>query len=813
MRNIFYTALFLLSLATQLSAQVSLPAKCEAFKPKVLTEKYLRESDIEKFIKAGDYGQKDAPSEKKYWFAYSDRNDNKLYNAPNGTTVGSLKFNERIIIAKISGEWALVYDDPATGNFPLISNKAKGKGWIKMENLLLWDKAISNEAKIIHKALLVHNLDKNKSMDQNLYSNPVTKASLGQYDTGMNYYFIFKYDKANNKVLIAKQSNVNGLDAQLYGWLSDQSYIPWSQRSCIEPNWDTDDIENELGNKLVWLYKDNSMKVNLVNYQFGKENDSIACLKDARPDRYGELEDMKYRMPNYALRYPILENDGDSTTYKCTTFGSISGSLQDAIAFDDWKRRTINSLNENNSTVNLILVIDGTDSMKDYFHFVKQAINNCRYFNQDYTFKVGLVIYRDYADGEAGLIEYIPVGEKDDPQLNSYLETVGKYGAKSSPADRTSAEALYKGLEVALDKEIMGYKEKENVVFVVIGDCGNDVNDTKCLSQNEIINRMVKNNINLITFQVRRPDLPAYSDFNKQMSKILATNLRQQYKNLGLTKPTDVPIVKVENGYDLKLIDGLKDRQYKIASMRYAPMNGVMTPEQLAELLDEQFGEYVKNLNNQKKNIDIEKLTDYADLNIDKMSDYEKQALSMDTMQLINQLPGGYEEYKKLKTANKLLAYTGYTHKTSNGGRNYWKPVAFMSEGEFDELLKSLKNLYDVSKGFNRNPGVVREKYVGAMKALTKSLIPGITDQEINSTGVEDVMAIVNGLSERTAALKKHTIKDLSMPEKVSDKELSTLITNFTKKYQNLESIREEYYFTFVINKVKYYWIPIEELP
>ena len=810
MRQILYTALLFIVAVTHLQAQVALPNQCEAFKPKLLTEKYLKEKDIEKFINAGDYGQKNAPLEKKHWIVFSDRSDNKLYNNPNGSVIGSLKFNERVIIAKISGDWALVYDDPALGTYPLISSKAKVKGWIKMENLLLWDKAISNDAKIIHKALLVHNLDKDKDFDQRLYTNPATNASEEDYETGMNYFFIFKYDRINKKVLMAKQSNTDGLGAQLYGWLSEQSFIPWSQRSCIEPNWDALAIEDELKQTPLWVYMDSLMTVNLVSYKFGKLNDSIAKLKDTRPDRYEELKDMEYRMPNYALRYPILENKGDM--YKCTTFGSIKGSLEDAIAYDDWSKRIINDLKERNSTVNLILVIDGTDSMKDYFHYVKQAINDCRYFNQDYTFKVGLVIYRDYPDGDEGLYEYIPVGEKDDPLLNSYLETVGKYGAKSSAADRTSAEALYKGLEVALNKDIMGYKEKENVVFVVIGDCGNDVNDTKSMSQAEIISKMIENDINLITFQVRRPDLPAYSDFNKQMSKILATNIRQQYKKFNLTKVSDVPIERVENGYDLKLVEALKGHQYKIASMRYAPLNGVMTPQQLAEQLDEQFGEYVKYLNDLSKNLDPSKAIDLPKIKVDKMTDYEKQALSMDTLQLINQLKGGYEEYKKLKTANRLMAYTGFTKKNTKGGRDYWKPVAFMSESEFDELLRSLSKLYDVSTGFNRNPGAVREKYVDAMKALTKSLIPGISDQEIYSTGVEDVMSIISGLNERSDALN-YSIKEISMPEKVSDIELKKLISTFRAKYSNLKSIREEYYFTFVINKIKYYWIPIEELP
>lgn len=326
---------------------------------------------------------------------------------------------------------------------------------------------------------------------------------------------------------------------------------------------------------------------------------------------------------------------------------------------------------------------------------------------------------------------------------------------------------------------------------------------------------MVKSNVNLLTFQVRRPDSPAYSLFNTQMSKILSSNVRTQYRELGLSKASDIPMVKVENGYDLKLAKEFGNRQYKIASMRYAPLNGVMSPQELAELLDEQFGEYVKILGNQiDGTIDnLDQFYKFDTLNINTMTDYEKLALGMDTMNLIKTLPGGYEEYKILKKTNQLIAYTGYTLKTSNKGRDYWKPVAFLSESEFDVLMLSLTKLYEASKNWRRNPGVARENYVVAMKELTRSLLPGISPAEIESKGVEDIMDMISGLNERSDALKIHTIKDISMPEKVSDEELGNMLSDFIGKYGFLKKIREEYYFTFYVNDTKYYWLPIEFLP
>ena len=45
--------------------------------------------------------------------------------------------------------------------------------------------------------------------------------------------------------LLANQSKMDGdvTDQVLEFWVPTQSYVPWNQRSCLEPTWKIDDVE------------------------------------------------------------------------------------------------------------------------------------------------------------------------------------------------------------------------------------------------------------------------------------------------------------------------------------------------------------------------------------------------------------------------------------------------------------------------------------------------------------------------------------------------------------------------------------------
>ena len=67
-------------------------------------------------------------------------------------------------------------------------------------------------------------------------------------------------------------------------------------------------------------------------------------------------------------------------------------------------------------------------------------------------------------------------------KINSFLDTGGNYGIQSSNKDTTLEEALYYGIDFALNT--LDFKEGESNMMLVVGDCGNDKNDTKIRGSN-----------------------------------------------------------------------------------------------------------------------------------------------------------------------------------------------------------------------------------------------------------------------------------------------------------------------------------------
>ena len=802
MKRIVSLVFVMLFYITALLADVTLPAKCEAFMPTLLYKSsVLSESDANKIATSVKYGQDMPPlnGEHRYWVVYSDRRNNATYVGPNKDSGKhkELDFNEKLRIAKIQNGFALVYKEPKEGTlYPTISSQAESMGWVPMDKLLLWTTCPANDKGIYHKALLVLNLDKTTQESKSLGRMFKSPEDMNRYEsikTGMSFYFIMKRDAASGLVLLAREYTLGGLSDQvLYGWVDESSYVSWNQRSCIEPNWDEEAVAKlQQQGGSARIFADKQLGQYVTQYTYGR--------------KYSDSEEdiTNFRLPPTVLRYPILDNDTErEDLYKCTTFGTVAGDLDDYIISQDSARKAQEEALKRMKNLNLIVVIDGTRSMGKYFPAVKDAIKKgCEYFDKNkYTPRVGLVIYRDYTDGEDGLVEYVKMSEPSDPMLNEYLDNGGLYGIKSSAADRTNEEALFKGLEVALDTEKMGYGKKESNLMLVIGDCGNAATDTRCLTQEQLIEKFVENKINLMAFQVRRNNEVAWLSFNRQMNTILKENIQTQYTNsLGDVK---VKFEKCTDGYDLKPTSDFK-RQFFIGSTRFAEETGVdIEPAQLSNMMEKNLGDFGAAVQDR---IDALVNGGYAESDISDSQD--AVGAKMDSAYMVSVL--GADNYRLLWETKSLIAFSGYTKKVAPDGSDYWHPVLFISRDEFTQLMERLGEVNRKAKTDDRKP------YVDAMKALVRSMLPDITNEEMDQKGTGEIMGLIAGLNERSAALSGPRLIDVQDPSVVSQVEYRKLVQDFQKKYRNLRAIKEDanYKYIYRFNGIEYYWIPIEDLP
>lgn len=822
MKKIVALVLFLsTALCSALYAAPQLPKKCMAFRPKKLGAIILTEKEANAFVKSGSFGQTDAPGrgQATYWDVYSDRENNTTYASPGASTkFSSLKFNERVRIAQIQGNYALVYTEPKVGlQYPLISELAECKGWIPMNHLLLWQSCLANDRGIYNKALLCVNLEaKNLSGDLGAgYLSPDRTGKPIPLTTDMNFYFIMKQEK--DMALLAIQNRVDGSmsDQVLYCWVPERSFVPWNQRSCLEPTWEREDVE-------YYAAKHEQVKIFATQREaLSQQGHPISFIPfekrtSTRYDRY------LYRMAPEHLRFPILDGTNDRA-YNMSTFSTLGGQAQGTST--PTNEPTIDKLKEEKlrkmQRINLAVVIDGTSSMEPYYPKVKEALKEaCDFFSRNYNLRIGVVIYRDYTDG-TGLAEVLPMtsAQHNLERVNAFLDSGGTYGIRSSASDRTQEEALFNGINTALDK--LAFRDGESNIMLIVGDCGNDVKDLR-FSSRSLIDKLVQKDIHLMGFQVQNKGVAAYNNFNSQLLELMRESLKGKYHKLNekirvVARQTQSKTSGRTDGYNFE--GNIEGDQLYICNHRFtdATVNGgVMSPEVLQSYMVKAISDFANTIQHQLDLI-VKPINSLPVSGGGTTSKFVGRSstpgmINVDYEFVVKALGGDAKLVQNLDQTNSILNFRGYALRRDASGRNYFKPVIFISAEEFQELLKRLAPVAEAA----RNSQVKdRTPYIEALKALVKSLAPGMTDAQMAALSNGDIMNMIAGLNESAEALKSYSLNDLSDPQAVSPGEYSRIINDFQKKYENLLRIRQSNSYKFVkkFNGAVYYWIPIEDLP
>ena len=822
MKKIVALVLFLsTALCSALYAAPQLPKKCMAFRPKKLGAIILTEKEANAFVKSGSFGQTDAPGrgQATYWDVYSDRENNTTYASPGSSTkFSSLKFNERVRIAQIQGNYALVYTEPKVGlQYPLISELAECKGWIPMNHLLLWQSCLANDRGIYNKALLCVNLEaKNLSGDLGAgYLSPDRTGKPIPLTTDMNFYFIMKQEK--DMALLAIQNRVDGSmsDQVLYCWVPERSFVPWNQRSCLEPTWEREDVE-------YYAAKHEQVKIFATQREaLSQQGHPISFIPfekrtSTRYDRY------LYRMAPEHLRFPILDGTNDRA-YNMSTFSTLGGQAQGTST--PTNEPTIDKLKEEKlrkmQRINLAVVIDGTSSMEPYYPKVKEALKEaCDFFSRNYNLRIGVVIYRDYTDG-TGLAEVLPMtsAQHNLERVNAFLDSGGTYGIRSSASDRTQEEALFNGINTALDK--LAFRDGESNIMLIVGDCGNDVKDLR-FSSRSLIDKLVQKDIHLMGFQVQNKGVAAYNNFNSQLLELMRESLKGKYHKLNekirvVARQTQSKTSGRTDGYNFE--GNIEGDQLYICNHRFtdATVNGgVMSPEVLQSYMVKAISDFANTIQHQLDLI-VKPINSLPVSGGGTTSKFVGRSstpgmINVDYEFVVKALGGDAKLVQSLDQTNSILNFRGYALRRDASGRNYFKPVIFISAEEFQELLKRLAPVAEAA----RNSQVKdRTPYIEALKALVKSLAPGMTDAQMAALSNGDIMNMIAGLNESAEALKSYSLNDLSDPQAVSPGEYSRIINDFQKKYENLLRIRQSNSYKFVkkFNGAVYYWIPIEDLP
>lgn len=821
MKRTFLASLMICAVLHTLQAQ-EMPKQCSVYMPSAIDKNLIYDTDAE-VVTVSPYGQTRKPAQGKghYWNVFSDRDNNPTYAAPSTSSkkLTPLEMNDRVTIVQIQKGFALVIQDEKQGIWPEISPRAVMRGWVPMSNLLLWDSCPANQYGIYHKAVTCLNAGAKNIQTSNkskllgkLFRNPDEDPS-GKLKADMRFYFVMK--REGGKALLAKEYKMSATShVDLYGWVDESSFVPWDQRECLEPNWDINDAEffADKGIKAL-VYRTQDKKDLLVSIKFRKSS-------KARSD----VDPFMYRMDPYLLRYPILSGGNDKQFF-CTAFANPGTGIApvDAPALSP-EYNKLNDLLQKRRKVKIAIVIDGTKSMEPYFEPVYNAVRDGIKYFQDKTVEVGAVIFRDKEDGPNSKYAAEAFGPVDirSTKLNSFFMNGGEYGIKSDPRDRDKKEAVYYGISTALDK--FHFDPQESNIMIVIGDCAD--NGKMGISDDDLIRRLVKSNVSFMSFQVRNQQddkEDAYQDFNDQMLKIMKGVIQGRYDadRMALSESSRgslnlrvganyVHDSNLGEGFDIRNSGGYTNLY--IGSHRNPRLGMEMPGGALITQMDAAFGNWNKSIQAIEDRI---KQLAQGDADLFEVSPDSKvnEDVLANKAAIVNLI--GEDTYNVVSRNNTLMGFPGYTDKVYSSGssekpRQMYKTVVFISHDELSNLISKLAPLYKVAADNSSS----RVEYVNALKAIVRSLNPGITEQQMNEMKASEVMTMLTGLPVQTRAMSKYTIPAIADPQQVKQNDYMSMVKYVVTKYNKL--IRTQgstYMYSRNFDGVLYYWLPIEDLP
>ena len=746
----------------------------------------------------------DLPSNTDWdWVVYSDRENNRLKNRANGSNNGSvLEYMEALYVKEVSDNWLHVYG---------YENEDE-KGWIEARYLLLslYSLKTNDVISIPRKAIILTSLDDIVDMDRVLeqkhyYHQPQPREGSEEF-TPNSFDIMFVMKEQDGSVLLSNTDVLNGsiYDNKLnvYGWMPKSNVTKWDSRVALEPARSVDAIQ-QYGNTRLPGYKD--------------YNKLIRCVESNLCDNEGRVVDFKVeKIRSNRMRMPILRANVEyyiSKLGRDTIKVNVNENVREVVSIaknsseiGDEDSEIYNSiltkLNRKSKNTNIVFAVDATASMRPYFSAVARSINkiieNNEKLNQ-HELKFGLVVYRDYADGnDAFSYESLTI------DFERIQNKVNNTPCFSSRKDINLAEAQYNGLIKGVNA--LNLDTAESNVVILIGDCGNHSPDPRGLELNDVVKVFHKNSINLISYQVKNNFDDSYFTFNedagdfiiKTAEKIIEgkeTTLKANWKSIG------------NNTYKLDMVQSADDFENMFGRFIYANANRPMNANYLEESIVETLSEYMKSVD-ESRGILIEQLRKKKSV-ID--TDSVPEGLIVHIMEELScSRNRAIEVLNRTELTTKAFVAIDY----HGDGVDAQAPVVFLTESEKITLIKSLRTL------MSGNCVTRIEKKRCLQKNLIdvcKSILgPKTSTEIIEKLSMQQVWKIIIGIDFKDENLKNVQLQDiLTINRRDFDRfyyKFEVKAKDFCDKgYEHTNSFESR---RFSLDTDSYlYWIPLEDLP
>lgn len=785
-KNVQYMLLVLMFCSIHLQSQAQFINQDGYYAVPEILNSYCKASTLNKIME-GTLDIKGLKQKKgETWEVYSDRENNSLYFAAGGTTTKSndkLKFLEPLVVKEVDGIWLHVYSKIDANN-----NQNVERGWIKASNLILSKFSSLNENSIPKKAMALVSLDNAKdelAKDEieryKLYYGPDNETKKGEA-TKFEIYYVLK--EVKGKKLLSRTDKLSGtqisLQANVAGWMANFHITNWDSRLCLEIS-SKSNAKQAYGENDIPIYPTLDKLNTFIDQGINNTEGSIMRHK------------VRTNIPDpYVMRMPILDNVQDAFKKQVATVGSLEKST-DQVDIARIMRKLQDAKNKLEN-VNIIFVIDGTASMKEYYrpvaNSIKKIIQNNALLGANNKLRFGAVIYRDYEDGSS-MLEV----EKLTPDHEKVIEKI--LTTQCFSADNDLPEAQYNGIISGLQKA--GLQRDQSNIVVLIGDAGNHNPDPKGNTLEKVCIALKNYEASLVTFQVVNGKDQSYTDFNFDAQDMLLKTGAMYTQNPKSVKLNDLDI---KNTYKLNftsITNSSKDIPdlYMFGRFTYAsgklPMSTSILEKNIVNTTREYLN-WVENIVALCENVK----TGNTELYSEDILQYLRIKLGLSE-----------EDIKKLKTI-KEFSFVGYTsNRFYNKDIDCYLPVVFLSQDELSILLRSFQDF----RFENVSNAQKKDNLKKALIAQTMKMLGEVSEDNIINKSLDEIWNIILAIpfdrKGKYGSLAREKLRDLN---KVSDKVFVNFINDFEVKIRDFNVDRFKEY-SFVSVNQTFYWVPLSRFP
>jgi hypothetical protein len=624
------------------------------------------------------------------------------------------------------------------------------------------------------------------------YDTPTATTPNSKETPLFEFFFILK--KEGNRYLVSKRDNISRGKSTadfVNGWVEIPSVQVWEQRQALEPNWYQDAADERMKfNIKSSLFADSAKARLFVTTHDG----SSAFWND---DRYVN------RYSPYWKRLPVLKKTGNiiETAVVSDLIQENGKTVKNDQMIDIQK--LLNEQIFKSRNINIVFVIDGTNSMGPYLESVRSAVMEgaAAVQSSDNTFRYGAVIYRDYIKPEDDGC-YLIHKLSDFSQFTRFMLTVDAQDPKC--ADMTTSEGMYLGLK-KVENILRGFEQQTNII-ILVGDSGDREGEGRIV-ESDVIPLIKKYNCGILSMQVHHGNDQSYEDFISQLSELGLRNaegisdiLRQKYGALNLTSLTSKPRW-VRNNQGSKTL----------YSLQYSPVNGELQYVPRGQVIS---AEVVKNevkriitLTDSKNDsiiADLRKL-----LNVVPEDQTKESGLTQEAIQILMKAGFTMDQIDILRQKNYQFMLRGHTPvKVDSLVSPLYNYVLFLDQEELNDMKITLDRLYDPKQTANQRRDKLKTTWMEILRANY-----GVKPEEIEGKSLSELMGLITGLPSLNPLLQKFKMTDLTDVNKVSDSEFDDIVNSIKKKRDDLNRLSGNKDFLFLSNDRAWYWIPQGYLP